>query len=257
MEKMLKDKKFEKDLEKAEKFNKFLKILKIIILIALIIFLIHVIRNAVLIITLSSKAKNSYNSSNYHTKYYQDFKDEIEVIEKYYKDGVSLTKAYGAFKYETNTETSSYLEYYNANTHEYDLFWDTPNPENPKIEVKRYGEDADTSVSFAIIGAPSIDPYLFFLSDNATTKEKLAFCAVLLRNSVTLNIKSTKLGATNCYAIYKDNSIVYVDKSTGLTIREESFGKYSSTADCSYGFNFVTDSDVQNPQLEGYTLQED
>lgn len=258
MEKMIKDKKFEKDLKNAEKFNKFLKILKILIIIALIIFLIHVIRNAILIVILSNKAKNSYNSNNYHTKYYKDKPELIEVTEKYYKDGVSLTKAYGTSKFEnSNNDTASFLEYYNSNTHEYDLFWDTPSPDSRKIEVKRFGEEADNSVAFALVGAPSIDPYLFFLSDNATKEEKFVFYISTLKNCITLNIKSGKFGAINCYIIKKENSIVYIDKLTGLTIREESLGKYSSTVDCSYGFDFVTDEDVAKPELEGYRLQED
>lgn len=258
MEKIIKDKKFEKDLENAKKFNKFLRILKIIIFIALAIFLIHVIRNGIIITNLSNKAKKSYYSNNYHTKYYTDTKDTIGITEKYFKDGISLTKSYHSFKYE-DKDNCSYLEYYNANTHEYDLFWDTPDTGDGvrKIEVKRYGEDADTSVAFAIMGAPSIDPYLFFIPDNATTEEKFVFYTNFLKSCIILNIRVAKFGATDCYSIKKENSIVYIDKTTGLTLREDCFGKYSSTTDCSYGFNFVTDEDVQNPELEGYILQED
>jgi len=257
MEKIVKDKKFEKDLKNAEKLNKFLKILKIIIIIFLVILMIHVIRNAVLIVTLSNKATKFYNSNNYHTKFYTDLKDSIEVIEKYYKDGVSLTKSYYIFKYE-NRKMPSYLEYYNSNTHEFDLFWDIPKQDEfKKIEVKRYGEDADNSACFTIIGNPRIDPYLFSISCTTTIEEKFVYYLNFLKNCITLNIKTTQLNGINCYTIKKENSIVYIDKSTGLTIREESFGNSSSITDCYYGFDFITDEDVKKPELEGYTLQED
>ena len=73
---------------------------------------------------------------------------------------------------------------------------------------------------------------------------------------------STYCNGEECYVIKGNSYERYIDKETGLTVRQieksnkDITGKTDMVIDYNYKFNIVSDSDIVKPDTTGYTITE-
>lgn len=240
-----------KDVKYAKKYNRKINILiLIIVVILLVVFSATFLRNAIIIKSLSKKSSNYDNCNNFHITWSTYNNQLISVFDIYYKDGKYLEKMYMfSYNYEETKEIVSKARFY------YDGISDKRIVYYDNEKVLSY-EELDKDSPFK---KPTIMP--INMSHLTLFEETpLEFIKACLTNQITLekcnNIESYRFNRLN-----DDINALYVDKETGLSLRNQSGGiyqdNYSDTfSDVIYEFNTVTDEDVSMPSTEGYTIQE-
>ena len=211
-----------------KKFNKQLSILKFSIIIVLIIFTLVVGYKTTIMTSLSNKASTNLEkySTNYHMKSITYIGNEIYHTETYYKDN----DYFSVTKIGTIGEIYSENIHYRKNGEEIDLY----NSAEQKIQSSK------------ILGRPNNIPPIF--DNNFFSNFKISF---------RVNIGTANIDSKKCYVIKDKSFDKYVDKDTGLIIKEINTITNATTEFYFYEFGTVKDSDIVRPDTTGYIEKED
>lgn len=91
---------------------------------------------------------------------------------------------------------------------------------------------------------PALKPNLYLFSDQVDTSK-------VFSESLKTKIKSVENEGKECYEMTLENgTTLFVEKETGLIIK---FVENETTTTITYEFDIVTDRDIQEPDLTGYT----
>lgn len=242
----------------AKKYNRKLKTLTIlIILIILIIFCSTFIRNAFLIITLSNRCEKFIEQDNYHIIWSSYAMNCTTIFDVYYKNGKYIEYMYSYdYDYLNNeirggTDSTS-IKYYDGVSDNYIQFWKDEN--NEKLmkydKVDENGTFIKPTITLHDVGQ------VILLKQNL--KEFIKECFLY---RITLE-KCNNIDAYRFATINDNVNILYIDKETGLTLRNQ-LGIYTSQpnsytdyfSDLKYEFGTVTEEDVTPPNFDEYKLQ--
>lgn len=232
-----------------KKYNKKINFLKLIILIIIIIFLIIIGRKALILITLSEKAKNNINSNNYYVRLSQYEGDTIYISEIYKKeDKQIISNNY----YDNTTPESNYkwIEYTNKNITNF------------------YMESNNEKVAFVNVENKMLSP--MEMSKSSSNYHQTIWN--LLKNSMLSSVRTVKCNGKDCYyfsnlendtmAVSEVNSGIYIDKETGLPIRTvggtitSNKGTTDPIIEFDYKFDNITDKDIKEPDITQYKIHD-
>lgn len=247
-----------KSIKYAKKYNRKLKLL-IILLIAIIviIFSCTFVRNAVLITSLSNKSEEFIDCDNYHIIWSSYAMNYTVIHDVYYKDGkfIEYMFSYNYDYLNKDLRTGSpaiWARYYDGTSDKYIQFWEDENNE----KLMRYNPIGENGA----FSQPTITP--FGMGHVTLLKQNVRlFIQECFLNRITFE-KCNNIDAYRFSRINDKANVLYVDKETGLTLRNQS-GVYTSQpnsytdyfSDLKYEFGTVTDEDVAMPNIEGYTIQ--
>lgn len=248
-----------KSIKYAKKYNRKMKLLALIIVaILLIIFCSTFVRNAILITSLSNKSDEFIDCNNYHIVWSCYTMNYVTIHDVYYKDGKFIEYMYGYYYDYLNTELRSGTEgawarYYDGVSDEYIQYWENENNE----KIMKYNKIDE----LGIFKKPTITPY----GMGHVTLLKQDF-GIFIKECLLNRIISEKCNNIDAYRFSRINdkvNILYVDKETGLTLRNQS-GVYTNEpnsytdyfSDLKYEFGTVTEEDVTPPNFEEYKVQD-
>lgn len=219
-----------------KKYNHKMRILKIILLIIVAIFVIRTGRNFIIISSLSNKADNYVSSTNYHKKTTYFDGTGIMIVDTYSKDG----KLVSFLTRITPEETNKISIYKNGETS--NLYFENSAEKTAQLHQK------DVMIAVNIVN------YL----DSGHN-----LLATLL-GSITSHIKTVSCNGKQCYFITNyltanwlnsNNDGVYIDKETGLMVRETISGDTKDTiADFTHEFNTISDDIFVEPDINEYEI---
>lgn len=216
-----------KEIKYMKKFNKQIRILKFILIAVLIIFIIGITRKTIIMTSLYGNAKKHYDDymRNYHiitTQY--DSTNSISQVETFHKDNIYKAYARMGSTGRFNAEIISY--------------------KNGKEEINLLNS-GNTKIKSSNIVA-SYHHYVPILYTDTIFRS--------LQESFSVSIESVTIDSRECYAIKSKHADYFVEKKTGLIIKEISYASegVDSTKYYSYEFGTVKDSDIVKPDTTGY-----
>lgn len=204
-----------------KKFKNKMSILKSILLVIIIIFLFIIGRRIVIVTKLSDNAKNirANTGNNYYAKVEGIFAGAYSISECYYKDGNYMIKKTSYSKDEGEEKIIFY-----KNGTECLLLTDS-----------KYGKFMNEDVILTEISVlPSYEA-------NEALNMALAY-----------GVEAVTLGEKECYVLKDKGSEQYIDKDTGLLVKQ--INRQNDTiTDYEYEFGIVKDEDLQLPDISEYT----
>ena len=212
-----------------KKYRNKMKILKIILLIIVVSYVLLVVGRTTIMFSLANKAKENQGITNFYTKCSTYLGDTLRITESYNMGEDYLTTITVYSPDEANIK----LVFYKKGNEKLCLA-DTPNG--------KYLLDPD-----AIIGGKT--SIVTFVPDNFTAN---------LQTALFVGIESTYRNGKECYVIKTKNYERYIDKQTGLAVREidistkDNFKQIDAVTDYQYEYNIVKDSDIVKPDTTGY-----
>lgn len=229
-------------MEKKE--NKIGKKVGIILLIFFIVFLILFFTKILIMYGLESRVNHFAESSNYHIKTVAYSGDSITIAETYKKGEESLS----LMRQIAEDDIRKITTYSNGNSA--NIYFDT-------------NED-----KVAILNTTEI-PMISRIQNYLHTENLGQFLLSVLRNSIRIE----ECNGKECYKIegYFDNLVIsgdnakttiYLEKSTGLPVRvltgteKTEEGEVSTFTDYWYEFDQVTASDLKEPDIYLYRVEE-
>lgn len=216
-------KKEEREVNYIKKFNKKLKILRNILLIVLVLFIIIVGRKTFILTSLENKAQEAQDSENYYLKLESYNEGKMTITEAYYKEEKSFVKI---TKYsEDSGEIKQIL--YKSGDERFSLI------DNGKTKVLQKMGD--------ILVRPVAFTSNFFFEN--------------LYTAITTSVDKIELNGKECYMIRDGNTEKFIDANTGLAIKMID-NQNNITVDYEYEYGIVTDTDVEKPDISGYTVVE-
>ena len=219
----------EREVKYMKKFSGKMKLLKFIILALVIIYVIIVGGRTFIMTSLSEKAKENQSYNNYYAKLYSYQGDTLTITESYNKGEDYLTTM---TRVVNNNQIQKIIHYKKGNE-QITL---------TEVDGKRYIQD-----SKEILGG-QIRP-VTYVSDGLLANMQYAFI---------IGIDKTYCNGKECYIIKGDSYERYIDKETGLAVREidksnkEITRQTDIVVDYKYEFNTVKDSDITKPDTTGY-----
>lgn len=234
--------KIKKEVKYAKKYNRKIKtLIFIIVLIFLVIFSLTFVRNAIIIKSLISKAEKYDNSNNCHTTWTSYSKENMVIMETYYKDGKYYSRVLNYSPRILNIEENEESPFTKD-----EIYYDGKNEawfRNDELVSYEEKEDPNNFVflpkNFAQIKMYDHDLLTFIFS-----------CA-------TKQISSEKINGEECYRLkgYFVDEATYIDKKTGLSKGAKSgfsndLGYMIQYSDVTFEFDIVTDEDVTMPNIE-------
>lgn len=245
------EKKAKKYVNVAKKYNRKIKFLVlVIIVIILAIFSVTFLRNAVIMKSLSNKAKKYINCNNYHITWSMYNSESSLIYNIYYKDGKYVQK-YLSYDFESFNEENGVrqvITYYDGNGKMAQYFC------NEKV-IDYQDIEQNSSMINPTLSPANMAQSMYF--DESITN----FIRIFSMNPITME----KCNGIDCYRYSFITSgpenISYVDKNTGLTVRTKSTtnryedGYIDNFSDVKFEFDTVTDEQVVMPSTEGYTVQ--
>jgi len=231
-----------KEVKYIKKFSNRMKTLKTILLVILLIFILVVSRNMFIIASINNKVSNYINETNYYIKSLNYSGDSMVIIEDYIKDEKYVNKV--QFLSEGHSK-SLYTEYYNGKT------------------INSYNEIGAKKIAI-LNKKDNID--LQPIPNGIKIDYPLQFIIMSLFSSIT----SVECNGKDCYQIvqpwFNSNSetIYYIEKETGLTVRiigagkdrSDNSDKYDMVTDYQFRFNVVTEEDFIEPNISEYEIQD-
>jgi len=228
-----------REVKYIKKFNKKLKVLKILLAVILIVYLVVIVSKFIIIKSMQGKIKDYKGVTNYKTTMTTYRGDTLEKANIYHKDGKYLIS----------------VEFINGK-------------DVRKIISTKEGNNYITSndEKIAILGGMPLGT-----ADKVYNYLETENIGEFIANLFTLNISSVKCNNKDCYKIdnfkspdilYPEQGLcVYIDKETGLLVRVErgdQFGSeiFTTVIDYSYEFNKVTDTDLKEPDINEYKVQQ-
>lgn len=179
--------------------------------------------------SLSEKAKENQTYNNYYAKLYSYQGDTLTITESYNKGEDYLTTM---TRVVNNNQIQKIIHYKKGNE-QITL---------TESDGKRYMQDSEK-----ILGG-QIRP-VTYVSDGLLANMQYAFI---------IGIDKTYCNGKECYIIKGDSYERYIDKETGLAVREIDKSNKKITrqtdivVDYKYEFNTVKDSDITKPDTTGY-----
>ena len=209
-----------------KKKMKLWKKILIIVLIVCVILAIFIARKFVIISNLMKEAKEYDNKNNYLAIVQSLQNGNVNMIKSYNKDGNYLTtmRVYGK-----NIQNERSLTKYKK--------------DNEEIGIIQSGEEKVAILDGTIIGEVNV---VNILSTIDNTMQKLQF-AIMSR--ITTDSSSN----IECYLIELDNWKTWVDKQTGLIVREINGGLVTERF---YEFDIVKEEDISKPDISDCKIQE-
>ena len=181
----------EREVKYMKKFSGKMKLLKFIILALVIIYVIIVGGRTFIMTSLSEKAKENQSYNNYYAKLYSYQGDTLTITESYNKGEDYLTTM---TRVVNNNQIQKIIHYKKGNE-QITL---------TEVDGKRYIQD-----SKEILGG-QIRP-VTYVSDGLLANMQYAFI---------IGIDKTYCNGKECYIIKGDSYERYIDKETGLAVRE-------------------------------------
>ena len=227
------NKRDEREVKYIKKFSNKMKILKFIILAFIIIYIAVVGRRTFIMASLSEKAKENQLYTNYYAKLYSYQGDSLTITESYNKGEDYLTTI---TKFANDNQIQK-ITYYKKGTEQLFL---------TEFEGKKYIQNSETMVGGHILPVT-------YVSDGFLANMQYAFI---------IGVDSTYCNGKECYVIKGTSYERYVDKETGLAVRnieksnKEITRQTDMIVDYDYKFNTVTDSDIVKPDTTGYITNE-
>ena len=203
--------------------KKVLKIILIVILVALALFFINTFRKFMIIKDLQTKISEYSSSTNFHLKTIQNPMD--------------------------NGKEGS-IDYYKKDNKEVTIL-ETISEEKPvKVSWYNNGERTDAFFEFAEPKSAQLDTdYISTVHIFNNLETENDFQTFLL--SMIVKIKSAKYNDKECYIIKFENEQYYIDKETGLLLKNIS---NNVNVDREYEFNNVSDEIFIEPDIGQYQL---
>ena len=206
-----------------------MKLLKTILSIIVIVYLLFVARNAIILMSLSIKANNIINAQNYYVRTIGYVGNNLLTIE-YYKKGED---------YYTTWDVCSRNSYTNR-------------MDEVKITYYKKGED-----KVSIIEYDDRKEMQEITESNKNWMSEYLYRPTSFLENIKLaffvGIETRECNGKECYVIKEKELQRYIDKETGIPVRNiadnienNSFG-ISSIVDFDYKFNVVQDNDIQRP----------
>lgn len=236
MEKDLKvnsSKRDDREVKYMRKFSSKMKLLKFIILALIIIYVIIVGRRTFIMTSLSEKSKEHQIYNNYYAKLYSYQGSSLTITESYNKGQDYLTTM---TRFVNNNQIQKIIHYKKENEQITII----------EVDGKRYIQD-----SKEILGG-QIRPAIY-VSDGLLSNMQYAFI---------IGIDKTYCNGKECYVIKGNSYERYIDKETGLAVREieksnkEITRQTDIVVDYKYEFNTVKDSDIVKPDTTDYIINE-
>ena len=233
-----------KEVQYIKKFSNKMKKLKVALIVILLIFVLSYARKMIIIVGLNSKASDFMNSTNYYTKTLSYAGESLNIIENYKKDEkykrryeiISEDNKVIAIDYYTNNRINSYNELHHKD-------------DNVNKKVAILNKIDDSTLSNILNHIPN--PIKF---DNL-----INFMVMPLLSNIT----SEECNEKDCFKIVIGESVYYIEKETGLTIRvvggrsiSEDGEIHKIVSDYQYKFDCVTDEDFIEPDISEYEIQE-
>lgn len=221
----------EREVKYMKKFSSKMKLLKFIILTLTVIYVIIVGRRTFIMTSLSEKAKEHQSYNNYYAKLYSYQGNSLTITESYNKGKDYLTTM---TRFVNNNQIQKII-YYKKGNEQITL---------TESNGKRYIQD-----SKEILGG-NISP-VTYVSDGLLSNMQYAFI---------IGIDKTYCNGKQCYIIKGNSYERYIDKETGLAVREIEKSNKEVTrptdivVDYEYEFNTVKDSDIAKPDTKGYVV---
>lgn len=223
----------EREVKYIKKFSNKMKTLKFILLVLIIIYIAVVGRRTIIMTSLSEKVNESRISNNYYAKLYSYQGDSLTITESYNQGEDYLTKM---TKFVNGNQIQK-LTYYKKGNEQLFL---------TEVEGKKYIQNSETVVGGSVLPVT-------YVSDGLFANLQYAF---------VIGIDSTYCNGKECYVIKGASYERYIDKETGLAVRDiEKSNKditrqTDSVVDYEYKFDVVKDSDIVKPDTAGYTVNE-
>ena len=226
--------------------KKFFKILGIALLIIVAFLVVHTMRNVIIIKNITSKIETYQEKTNHYVK---SISTQGNIIENFYKDGRQLMK----FINTSETGIRKMTRY------------DDGNIVNTYLET----QTESGTEKIAMLNSNSLPSFQGITNWLYVDDTKHLILMALLAN-----IRSVEQNGKECYKVdllYASNILMqseekfalYIEKDTGLTIRnqngaivEENGKKIPIIMDYEYKFDIVTDDDLKEPDISEYTIQE-
>ncbi len=216
----------EREVKYIKKFSHKMKLLKLILFALVIIYMMVVGRRTFIMFSLSEKAKENQLYHNYYAKLYSYQGDKLIITETHHEGEDYLTKVTRF----VNGNQIQKITYYKKGTEQLLV---------TEREGKKYVQNTETMVG----GYVSPRTYV---SDGFLANLQYAF---------VIGIDSAYCNGKECYVIKGTSYERYVDKETGLAVREiEKTNKditrqTDTVVDYYYQFNTVTDQDIVKPDM--------
>ena len=223
----------DREVKYIKKYNKKLKILKYALLVIILIYVIVVGRRTIIMSSLSGKATENQINDNYYVRLYSYQGDTLTITESYNKGEdylTTLTKV-------VNGSNIQKMTYYKKG--EEQLFM-------TEAEGKKYVLNSKTMIGGYILPVT-------YVSDGILAN---------LQYALITGIDSTYCNGKECYVIKGNSYERYIDKETGLAVRnieksnKEITRKNDAVVDYEYKFNIVKDSDIVKPDTTDYIVNE-
>lgn len=204
--------------------KKFLKIICIALLIIIILAIIHTARNYFIISKLQNSIKKFKYYNNYHSRTISTLGEGIPLEVNYYKkDNKSLqiitrqngNSLYISKRYDNGDDIKTYIE---------------------------VGENRAVYIN-------NPEPILY---DNITNHLETDTIFQKLFNSLVAKISTADISQKECYMITVPQNVLYIEKSTGLLIKNLVQEQY---VNFEYEFNNVDDSIFIEPNINEYEIQ--
>ncbi len=209
-----------------EKMKLWKKIL-IILLILLVILVIFIVRKFVIITNLINESKEYFDKTNYFAVVQSLQNGNVNILKSYNKDGNYLTtmRIYGK-----DIQEKRGLTVYKK--------------DSESIGIIESGEEKIALLDRNVVGGEvQVDNTLSMIGDNM---QKIQF-AIMSR------ITTDKYNNIECYLIELNDWKMWIDKETGLILREINSGIVSERF---YEFDIVKDEDILKPNTSDCKIQE-
>ena len=205
---------------------KLWKKILIIVLILFAILAIFIVRKFIIITNLVNESKEYANKTNYFAVVQSLQNGNVNIIKSYNKDGNYLTtfRTYG----KDIKDERGLIRY---------------KKDSEEIGIIQSGQEKIAILDGSVLGEVNV-VNIFSTFDN--TMQQLQF-AVMSR------ITTDNYGNIECYLIELDNWKMWVEKDTGLIIREINGGL---VAERFYEFDIVKDEDITKPDISDCKIQE-
>lgn len=198
----------------------------IIVLILLAILSIFIIRKFIIITNLVNESKEFANKTNYFAVVQSLQNGNVNIIKSYNKDGNYLTtfKTYG----KDIKDERGLIRY---------------KKDSEEIGIIQSGQEKIAILDGSVLGEINV-VNIFSTLDNTMQQLQLA---------VMSRITTDNYGNVECYLIELENCKMWVEKDTGLIIREINSGLVSERF---YEFDIVKDEDITKPDISDCKIQE-
>lgn len=205
---------------------KLWKKILIIVLILFAILAIFIVRKFIIITNLVNESKEYANKTNYFAVVQSLQNGNVNIIKSYNKDGNYLTtfRTYG----KDIKDERGLIRY---------------KKDSEEIGIIQSGQEKIAILDGSVLGEVNV-VNIFSTLDN--TMQQLQF-AVISR------ITTDNYGNIECYLIELENWKMWVEKDTGLIIREINGGLVSERF---YEFDIVKDEDITKPDISDCKIQE-